>query len=97
MNSRIRPCVLYSSQSEDVCESLSALLGFSAVEANPTGTAAEALRMAQADACDLYLMDSSMTDDDNVELHRLIRSAPYADPFLFFSPVSYNADKRRQG
>ena len=94
MNSRIRPCVLYSPQYEDVCESLSALLGFSGVEANPNGTVAEALRVAQADACDLYLMDCSMTDD-NVDLRRRIRSVPYAGPFLLFSAVAYDADKRQ--
>ena len=95
MNSRIRPCVLYSRQSEDVCESLSILLGFSGVEANPTGTVAEALRMAQGEPCDLYLMDSSMTDDDNVELRRQMRAVRWADSFLFFSAVAYDADKRR--
>jgi CheY-like chemotaxis protein len=95
MNSRIRPCVLFSRKYEDVCESLSALLGFSGVEANPTGTVAEALRVAQAERCDLYLMDSSLTDDDNVELRRQMRAVPCAHPFLFFSAVAYDADERR--
>jgi DNA-binding response OmpR family regulator len=95
MNSRIRPCVLYSPRYEDVCESLSALLGFAGVEANPTGTVAETLRIAQADACDLYLMDSSITDDD-IELRRQLRTASCADPFLFFSAITYDSDKRRR-
>ena len=93
MNSRIRSCVLFSRQSEDVCESLSALLGFAGVEANPNGTVAEALRMAQAQPCDLYLVDSSLSDDDNMELRRRMCAVPFTDPLLFFSAVSYDADK----
>ena len=51
--------------------------------------------MAQGEPCDLYLMDSSMTDDDNVELRRQMRAVRWADSFLFFSAVAYDADKRR--
>jgi hypothetical protein len=46
--------------------------------------------------CDLYLLDSSMADDDNVELRCQVRAAPFGDPLFFFSAVSLDADKHRR-
>ena len=95
MNSRIQHCVLYAGHHDDACELLSTLLGFSGIEANPISTVDEAIRMARSEQFDFYLWDSALTDDDNCELHLQMRAVPCGYPFLFFSGVEYDADKRR--
>ena len=58
MQSPTRSRVLYVDDNADSCLMLSKMLGFSSIETTSANTIDEALRLAQAEQFDLYLLDT---------------------------------------
>jgi len=80
---------------EDTCELLSTTLGFSDIEVKSTGKIAEALRLAQTEPFDLYLLETRLPDGDGFELcRRLHEFAPHT-PIVFYSSEAYPVDRQK--
>ncbi len=75
MQSLTRPRVLYADDNEDSCLMLSTMLGFSSIETTSATTIDEALRLAQAEQFDLYLLDSRFPEISCLQLSRFIYSS----------------------
>ena len=82
---------------EDVCLMLSTILGFSDIEVKSTDNFTEALRLAQTEQFDLYLLETRLPDGDGdgFELcRRLHKSAPRT-PIIFYSSQAYAIDRQK--
>lgn len=95
MLSNPQPRVLYVDDDEDSREMLSTILGFSRIETETVGTAAQALVLIQAERFDLYLLDAWLPDLNGFELCRRMRAFDAHTPILFYSGAAYDADKKR--
>src|SRR6266850_5602244 len=95
MESHATPHVLCADDDKDTCQLLSILLGRSGIEVKSAHNAEEALRFAQAERFDLYLLDSEFSDDDGFELCRRLREFDQHTPILFFAGAAYDTDKRK--
>lgn len=95
MQSPIRPRVLYADDNEDSCLMLSTMLGFSSIETTSANTIDEALRLAQAERFDLYLLDSRFPEGSGLELCRKLREYNSSIPIVFYSGEAYEADKAK--
>jgi DNA-binding response OmpR family regulator len=74
---------------------LSTLLRSSQIETTTVGTAAQALRLIEAERFDLYVLDLWLPDLDGFELCRRIRASDPYTPILFFSGAAYDTDKKK--
>lgn len=85
--------VLYTEDDPDACELITFLLkqeGFEVVCARNTS---EAIRLAQSEDFDLYLMDSWLPDGSGTDLTQKLREFDAQTPILFYSGAAYQADK----
>ena len=75
--------VLYANDNEDDCFMLSVLLGYSNVEVVTANTVTEALRLAQNQHFDFYLLDVRFAQGDGLPLCRKLREyAPHTSILL---------------
>ena len=75
--------VLYANDNEDDCLMLSVLLGYSNVEVVAANTVTEALRLAQNERFDFYLLDVRFAQRDGLPLCRKLREyAPHTSILL---------------
>ncbi len=95
MQSLTRPRVLYADDNEDACFMLSTLLGFSDIETTSTNTIDEALKLAQAEQFDLYLLDTRFPEGSGLELCRKLREFNPQTPVVFYSGDAREIDKAK--
>ena len=80
---------------DDTCELLSAILESSGIEVTSAYTFAEALRRAQTEHFDLYLLETRFVDGNGFELCRRIHKFAPHKPIIFYSADAYPADKEK--
>ena len=95
MKTQMFPRVLYAEYNEDACFMLSTILGFSGIELQPVHTLAEALRLAQTEDFDLYLLDTRFPEGSGFDLCRQLRQSNPQTPIIFYSGDAYEADKAK--
>ncbi len=95
MQSLTHPRVLYADDNEDACLMLSTLLGLSNIETKSANTIDEALKLAQAEQFDLYLLDTRFPEGSGLELCRQLRKFNSRTPIVFYSGDAYEADKAK--
>ncbi len=95
MQSPTRPRVLYADDNEDSCLMLSTMLGFSSIETTSANTIDEALRLAQAEQFDLYLLDTRFPEGSGLELCRKLRAFNSSIPIVFYSGDAGETDKAK--
>ncbi len=93
MQSLIRPRILYPDDNEDACFMLSPLLGFSDIETTSTNTVDQALKLAQAERFDLYLLDTRFPEGSGLDLCRKLREFNSQTPIVFYSGDAREIDK----
>ncbi len=93
MQPKTRARVLYADDNEDACFMLSTLLGFSNIETTPANSIDEALKLAQAEQFDLYLLDTRFPEGSGLELCRQLREFNPQTPIVFYSGDAYETDK----
>lgn len=80
---------------DDTCDLLTTSLGLSDIEVKATGSITEALRLAQTEPFDLYLLETRLPDGDGYHLcHCLHELAPHT-PIVFYSAEAYPADRKK--
>ena len=87
--------VLYAEENVDCCLMLSTLLGFSDIKIQPAHTLTEALRLAQTEEFDLYLLDTRFPEGSGFDLCRQLRQSNPQTPIIFYSGDAYEADKAK--
>ncbi len=95
MQSTIHPRVLYADDNEDSCFMLSTMLAFSNIETTPVNSIVEALRLAQTEKFDLYLLDTRFPEGSGLELCRQLRGFNPQTPIVFYSGDAREADKAK--
>ena len=95
MKNRIYPRVLYAEDNKDGCLMITTMLGFSGIEVLVANTTAEALRLAQTEHFDLYLLDTRFPEGSGFELCRKLRETAPRTPIIFYSGEAYIGDKAR--
>ena len=95
MQSPTRPRVLYADDNEDSCLMLSTMLGFSSIETTSANTIDEALRLAQAEQFDLYLLDTRFPEGNGLDLCRKLREFNSSIPIVFYSGDARETDKAK--
>jgi DNA-binding response OmpR family regulator len=95
MQSLIRPRILYADDNEDACFMLSILLGFSDIETTSANTIGEALRLAQTEYFDLYLLDTRFPEGSGLDLCRRLREFNSQTPIVFYSGDAREIDKAK--
>jgi len=78
----------------DTCAAVSILLGLSGYEVMAAHTAGDAVRLAQSERFDLYLLDERLPDRTGAELCRQIRALDPEAPILFCSGSVEEADRQ---
>ena len=86
-------CILLVEDDKDSLSALSRLLKMSGHRALPAGTAAEALRLAAAERCDVVVSDVGLPDRSGLELMRELADL-YAVPGIAVSGYTDAADVR---
>ena len=87
--------VLCVDDDEDSRVMLTTLLKLALIDAKAVGTGAQALSSVQAEAFDVYMLDSRLPDVDGFELCRRLRALDPHTPILFFSGAAYETDKKK--
>ena len=95
MQSPTHPRVLYADDNEDSCLMLSTMLGFSSIETTSANTIGEALRLAQTEYFDLYLLDSRFPEGSGLDLCRKLREFNSSIPIVFYSGDARETDKAK--
>lgn len=93
MQSPTRPRVLYADDNEDSCLMLSTMLGFSSIDTTSANTIDEALRLAQVERFDLYLLDTRFPEGSGLDLCRQLREFNPRTPIVFYSGDARETDK----
>jgi CheY-like chemotaxis protein len=95
MKSLIRPRVLYADDNEDACFMLSTLLGFSGIKTTSVATIGEALKIAQGEQFDLFLLDTRFPEGSGLDLCRKLREFNSRTPIVFYSGDAHEIDKAK--
>ncbi len=95
MQSLTRPRILYADDNEDSCLMLSTMLGFSSIETTSANTIDEALRVAQAEQFDLYLLDTRFPKGSGLDLCKQLRGSNPQTPIVFYSGDAGETEKAK--
>lgn len=95
MQDTIPPRILYAENDQDDCFMMSTLLGFSNIEVKTVNTTDEALKLAQSEYFDLYMLDNRFPGSDGLELCRRIRDFNSHTPIMFYSGDAYESDRQK--
>ena len=87
--------ILYTEDDADTRELVTVVLGRENCQVIATGSHVEALRLAQAEQFDLYLLDNWIPGISGVRLCQLLREVDQHTPVLFYSGAAYEKDKAR--
>ena len=85
--------ILCTEDDEDTRELIKFVLGAEGYEVITTESAQQALRLAQSESFDLYLMDNWIPGLSGDELTRKIREHDSETPILFYSGAAQESDK----
>jgi DNA-binding response OmpR family regulator len=85
--------ILYVEDHDDTCELVRFFLDQRGYEVATAQTFAGALKLAQNQKFDLYILDSWLPDGSGVDLCRRIRDFDSHTPILFYSAAAYHLDK----
>ena len=85
--------ILYTEDHTDTQELVRFILNHLNYEVVITPNFLEALRLAQEETFDLYMLDTSLTDGSGVDLCRRIREFDTATPILFYSGNALDSEK----
>jgi len=86
--------ILYAEDNEDCCFMVSMTCELAGIKVITTNTVAGAWRIAQAQAFDLYLLDSRFPDGSGLDLCRRLREYASHTPILIYSGNAFETDKR---
>jgi CheY-like chemotaxis protein len=95
MQDTIHSRILYAENNGDDCFMMSTLLGFSNIEVKAVNTTDEALKLAQSEYFDLYMLDNRFPGSDGLELCRRIRDFNSHTPIMFYSGDAYESDRQK--
>ena len=87
--------ILYAEDDADTRELVTLVLELQNCQVIATGSHDEALRLAQAEQFDLYLLDNWIPGLSGVRLCQLLREVDPHTPVLFYSGAAYERDKAR--
>lgn len=87
--------ILYVARNEDDHLLLSTMFDFPYLKITPAETVAEALRKAQNENFDLYLLETRLPDGDGFELCKLMRESQPQTPIVFYSGDAADAHKQK--
>jgi DNA-binding response OmpR family regulator len=87
--------ILYTEDDADTRELVTLVLELQNCQVIATGSHDEALRLAQAEQFDLYLLDNWIPGSSGVRLCQLLREVDPHTPVLFYSGAAYERDKAR--
>ncbi len=87
--------ILYAEDDADTRELVTLVLELQNCQVIATGSHDEALRLAQAEQFDLYLLDNWIPGISGVRLCQLLREVDQHTPVLFYSGAAYENDKAR--
>jgi CheY-like chemotaxis protein len=85
--------ILCVEDDEDTRELLITLLGFSDLKAVAVRTAAEALRLMEAERFSLYVIDGQLPDAGGLSFCEQIRRVDKTTPVVFFTGKALEADR----
>jgi len=85
--------ILYTEDDADTRELVTLVLELQNCQVIATGSHDEALRLAQAEQFDLYLLDNWIPGISGVRLCQLLREVDPHTPVLFYSGAAYERDK----
>ena len=84
--------ILCVDDNEDNSSMLTVLLGLSSYDAVAAGSIEEALRLAQSEHFDLYILDKRFPDGTGFNLCQEIRQLHPDTPVIFYSGDAYSSD-----
>jgi len=87
--------ILYTEDDADTRELVTMVLGRENCQVIATGSYEEALRLAQAERFDLYLLDNWLPGISGVRLCQLLREVDPHIPVLFYSAAAYETDRQQ--
>ena len=90
---RTKRRILCVDDNEDTCFMLTALLGQYEYEAITADSIGNALRLAENDQFDLYILDKRFEHGSGIDLCRTIREIDPATPILFYSGDAHYSDR----
>lgn len=85
--------ILCVDDNEDNSTMLTVLLGLSSYEAVAAGSIEEALRLAQSERFDLYILDKRFPDGTGFALCQQIRELHPETPVIFYSGDAFSTDR----
>lgn len=85
--------ILCVDDNEDNSSMLTVLLGLSSYDAVAAGSIEEALRLAQSESFDLYILDKRFPDGTGFALCQEIRRLHPETPVIFYSGDAYSSDR----
>jgi DNA-binding response OmpR family regulator len=85
--------ILCVDDNEDNNSMLTVLLGLSSYDAVAAGSLEEALRLAQSESFDLYILDKRFPDGTGLDLCQEIRQLHPDTPVIFYSGDAYTSDR----
>ncbi len=74
---------------------LSTMLGFSSIETTSANTIDEALRLAQVEQFDLYLLDTQFPEGSGLDLCKQLREFNPQTPIVFYSGDAGEPDRAK--
>lgn len=93
--SRIKCRVLCVDDHEDSAEMLRQLLSVEDYEVSVANSMEEALRLAETEAFDLYVLDRHLPDGTGLELCRRLNQLTPHTPCIFYSGDAYEVQRRQ--
>ena len=89
----VRRKILFVEDHDDTRDLFSIVLDQSNYEVTTSASMAGALRLAETEKFDLFVLDSLLADGTGLELCRRIRLTDHLTPILFYSASAYENDK----
>jgi len=87
--------ILCAESNKDVGDLIALLLGRKGYAVETVQTAADCLKLAVTERFDLYVLNDSYIDADNLELCRELRAVDPATPVLLFSLESSSFERQK--
>ncbi len=94
MNSPDKFRILYAEDNEDACVMVTVMLKFDDIIVTCAKSVAEAIRLAQTEHFDLFLLDSRFPDGSGLDLCRHLHEFYSQIPILFYSGNAFPADRQ---
>ena len=78
----------------DTCFMLQTLFGQAGCEVTSAATVAEAMRLAESQSFDLFILDMRFPDGSGVEMCRRLRELQPHAPVVFYTGAAYDSDRQ---